>query len=182
MLRKKQSGLGSKSMWALAIGASVGLAAGLVIAARSGLFSRGGGGKLDRALTLMEEQIVQLLSFDSVLGQRAVEVAALAPGIVELTGTVDSEEEAHRAVELAQRAHGVRTVLNRIEVGVNETRLARNSRRFGASVGDRPPQFGGMSAGIGRRRQGMETEPPQHDDHADMLTKAADKDAVIDLD
>jgi hypothetical protein len=179
MLRQKKSRL-TTSMWALAIGATVGLAAGLIVAARSGLFRRGGSGKLDRTLSLLEEQIVDLLSFDSVLGQRSVEVAALAPGIVELTGSVDSEEEAHRAVELAQRAHGVRTVLNRIDVGPNETRLAGNRRRFGASGGNRPPQFGGLGVGTGRRRQGIETEPPQRDDRVDILTHAVEKDAAID--
>lgn len=180
MLRKKQSKLGSTSMWALAIGASVGLAAGLVIAARSGLFSRMGGNRLNRVLSAMEEQIVQLLSFDSILGQRAVEVAALAPGIVELTGTVNSDEEAHRAVELAQRAHGVRTVLNRIDVAPLETRLAGNRRRFGGD-GARAPQFEGLGVGTGRRRQGLDTEPPQRDDRVDILTDTIEKDVIIEL-
>jgi hypothetical protein len=179
MLRQKQSRFGTKSMWALAIGASVGLAAGLVIAARAGLFRRGAG-KLDRTLTLMEDQIVELLSFDSVLAQRSVEVAALAMGIVELTGTVDSEEEARRAVELAQRARGVRTVLNRIDVGPSETRLATNKRRF-STVAERP-QFEGVNVGIGRRRQGIDTPPDKRDDHVELLTDAVEKDAVIDLD
>jgi hypothetical protein len=178
MWREKESRFefGSKGMWALAIGASIGLAAGIILATRSGLLRRARSGSFERALALVEDQIVELLSFDSVLGQRAVEVAALAPGIVELTGTVDSEEEAHRAVELAQRATGVRTVLNRIDVAPTESRLAGNRKRFETTTADGAQHWYGMGVGMGRRRQGP-TDPARRDDSQAMVSNDLDVDS-----
>jgi hypothetical protein len=54
------------------------------------------------------------LTHDETLGVRRLQVDALAPGIVELAGSVGSRAEALRAARLARRVAGVRTVLNRL--------------------------------------------------------------------
>ncbi len=84
-----------------------------------------------------------------------IDVVPLADGIVELRGTVDTVDEARRAVELAQRPPAVRTVLNRLRVENEEERLARTRRRFAAGAADlHETHWYGMRSGMGRRRRG----------------------------
>jgi osmotically-inducible protein OsmY len=53
---------------------------------------------------------------DPILRRYDLQVRAIAPGILDLSGMIDSDEEAERALQLVRRAPGVRTVLNRIDV------------------------------------------------------------------
>ncbi|MBI4512799.1 MAG: BON domain-containing protein, partial [Gemmatimonadetes bacterium] len=58
--------------------------------------------------------VLAALGSDGALADRAIRVVALAPGIVELAGTVASRAEAVRAAQLAREVPGVRTILNRL--------------------------------------------------------------------
>src|SRR5690606_18086143 len=78
----------------------------------------------------LEEATVQALREDERAGNRAIDVAALGDGIIELTGTVATDDEARRAVEVAQAVDGVHTVVNRLTVGEVEQRLVQTRRRF----------------------------------------------------
>jgi hypothetical protein len=51
-----------------------------------------------------------------ILSRRAIDIGAIAPGVIELTGWVRSEDEAARASSVAGRAPGVETVVNRVTV------------------------------------------------------------------
>lgn len=82
----------------------------------------------------------------------AIHVVGLAPGIVELRGFVLREDQAHRAVELAQQPDEVHTVLNRLGVAEEESQLAATRRRFAAGAADlHETHWYGMGAGMGRR-------------------------------
>lgn len=82
----------------------------------------------------------------------SIHVVGLAPGIVELRGFVLREDQAHRAVELAQQPDHVHTVLNRLGVVEQESQLAETRRRFAAGAADlHETHWYGMGAGMGRR-------------------------------
>lgn len=53
---------------------------------------------------------------DPKLRRYALDVRCIGPGILDVSGTVDSEEIATRALETVRRGPGVRTVLDRIHV------------------------------------------------------------------
>lgn len=53
---------------------------------------------------------------DPGLRQFDLEVRSIAPGILDVSGTVDSAERATHALETVRRGPGVRTVLDRIHV------------------------------------------------------------------
>ena len=53
---------------------------------------------------------------DPELRRYDLQVRAIAPGILDVSGIVDSQAQADRALETIRRARGTRTVLNRIEV------------------------------------------------------------------
>src|SRR5919202_827322 len=54
---------------------------------------------------------------DPVLSERAIDIGAIGDGIIELSGWVDSEEEAELATTVARGTPGVDTVVNRLTVG-----------------------------------------------------------------
>ncbi len=64
----------------------------------------------------LEERVLRALRSDRVVRERAVEIAVVGEGVVELTGTVHGIEEISRAASVARRVPGVSMVLNRIEV------------------------------------------------------------------
>lgn len=153
----------------------IGTAAGLIMGAAIG--RRYGGVRelrLIRELARTEERIVDRFMADPILSERALDVAALTPRIIELSGTVLDEDEADRAVALAQETSGATTVVNRLDVAVLDEHVQRTRRRNaaegldGAGAG-RPTQLG---VGTGRRRQGRETDPNRPDDKVKLVTKA----------
>ncbi|MBI4410134.1 MAG: BON domain-containing protein [Gemmatimonadetes bacterium] len=157
--------------WPLAIGAGFGIAAGLLLAARRAplrLLAKLG---LDRELGRTEGEAVDRLARDDVLGRRGIEVAALAPGIVELSGRVRDDDEAHRAIQIVQRVPGVRTVLNRLELEVEATHLEQTRLRFAeGDAGLHETHWYGLGVGTGRRRQG-DTDPDRPDDRVSILSR-----------
>lgn len=155
----------------LALGATAGLAAGLFLLRRA---VRGRtDGELEAGMIDLEERIVDRLAADDVIRDRAVDVAALTDGIVELTGNVRDDEEADRAVRLAQTTPGVRTVLNRLDVEILEEHLSDTRERLQA--GDpalTETGWTGVRVGTGLRRQGRETEPDRASDKVGMIERS----------
>lgn len=136
---------------------------------------------LDPALERLETRTVDALCADPVAGRCAIDVAALGPGVIELTGTVPDEEASDRAGAVAQRVSGVSTVVNRLTVEVLERHFEDTRRRHDA--GDPSLQaagWEGMRAGMGARRQGPQTDPDRSDDSQHQRTEAirADEPAV----
>jgi hypothetical protein len=93
-------------------------------------------------IELLETRVLEEFHDDVILSRRAIDIGAIAPGVIELTGWVRSEDEAARASSVAGRAPGVETVVNRITVRNEkladvETPSPREaSRRPDADAGD----------------------------------------------
>ena len=68
----------------------------------------------------LEDRVLEAFRNDPILCERAVDIGSLGPGIIELSGWVESEDESQHAVTLAR--------------GVPEVEIARSSsrRRLGA--------------------------------------------------
>ncbi len=164
--RKKESGA---AIWLVAAGVLAGFATATVLALRAR--RRRADGLPSGELGELEKAVIKALRSDSTLRSRPIDVAAVAPGIVELSGSVETEEEAHHAVDVVQGVAVVRTVLNRLNLGEVERKLRRHR-----AVGGRPEGAGsrwyGMGVGMGRRRQSPSTDPDRRDDHADMVDDA----------
>jgi hypothetical protein len=130
--------------------------------------------ELDR----LESDVVDEFLRDEVLSERALDIGAISSGIIELSGSVFTEEEAQRAVSVARRVPGVLTVVNRIEAGTGgSSRLGRrlDIEDVGATFTHQEGRVGGM----GRRRQSAETEPERPDDsqrRREGALAAADRD------
>lgn len=164
--------------WSAAAGATLGLAAGYLL----GLRGQDGRGAVDRAelARRTEDDVISALSADPALAERPVRVALLSEGIVELTGTVRTEDEARVAVDRAQDVPGVTTVLNRLDVGPLESHLEETRRRYDA--GDpalRETHWYGMGVGTGPRRQGHETDPDRPDDKVPIQTRELGTDRAL---
>ena len=69
----------------------------------------------------LEERVLDALHDDEVLSERAIEIAVVGDGVVELTGTVRAIEEVSRASAMVRNVAGVSMVLNRIDVGAGGT-------------------------------------------------------------
>lgn len=110
---------------------------------------------------LMELEDVVLDAFlsDGTLSERGIDVGAISPGIIELSGSVWTDSEADRAVRLASSLPGVRSVINRMDI---EAPRGLNAWERGESRSD--ARWSGHGVGMGRRRQGNETDPDRPDD------------------
>lgn len=116
-------------------------------------------------LTALEDAVLDAFLADGVLGERGIDVGAISRGIVELSGTVETEEESAHAVRVANRVPGVQTVVNRLEVGSQARHLDDVRRRFEAAEEDDDfGEWSGRNIGMGRRRQGTQTDPARPDD------------------
>ena len=168
MIRDRGSGYG-RTTWALLIGAASGLAAGIALS-RWGALGERIAARRDMART--ETQLREALAADSALARRELDVGVVADGIVELIGTVRDEEEAERAVAVAQRIPGVRTVLNRLDHEMLEEHLAGTRQR----LRDGDPSllethWYGMRVGTGQRRQSRWTDPDRPSERVPMLER-----------
>ena len=124
------------------------------------------------SLEMLETDVVEALRRDPVTGRCAIDVAAIAPGIVELTGTVPTHEASQRAARLLHAVGGVLTVINRLDVGaVGGPAPASAAAR---SAGPAGGHWTGIGTGMGRRRQSPETDPAQRDDSAKLRERAID--------
>ncbi|HUH13952.1 MAG TPA: BON domain-containing protein [Longimicrobiales bacterium] len=119
-----------------------------------------------------EERVRQRIHGDGLAHDGTLRISALTPGIVELSGTLREENDAHRAVGLAQEVEGVHTVVNRIEVSEEGSRLARNRDRYEAGEPElTESHWYGQRVGTGRRRQGLGTDPDRPDDKVERMTR-----------
>lgn len=115
----------------------------------------------------LEKRIVQALLVDPNTCSQAIDVATVGSGIVELSGMVETEQDARHVLARVDAVPGVHSVVNRLEIRALEKKLARNRQR----QTDGARWYGG-SVGIGRRRQSFMTDPPRRDDHVDLLARA----------
>jgi hypothetical protein len=136
-------------------------------------------------LDSLEDAVLSGFLDDQILGDRGIDIGAVSPGIIELSGSVYTEDEAHRAVSLASRIPGVRTVVNRLEVeDLGERPLGRrrlDEEELEATFMHQEGRVGGM----GRRRQSPLTDPDRPDDsqyRKERALAAADRDQWEDED
>lgn len=118
----------------------------------------------------LEERVLEAFRNDPILSERAVDIGAVESGIIELTGTVNSEDEAHQAVVVARGVPGVDTVVNRLTIRTEEELFDDAAHRYE----DGDPSFTeshweGQQVGTGRRRQGNSTEVDRHADPRTVL-------------
>ncbi len=126
------------------------------------------------ALTQLEDAVLDAFLADGVLSERGIDVGAISQGIVELSGSVWTEEEADLAVSMARSVAGVDTVVNRLDV--EESPSMRGAVDGGGA-------WEGRKVGMGRRRQGVETDPARNDDSQHSLERAmarADRKQYVD--
>jgi hypothetical protein len=156
---------------AAGIGLAVGGAAFLLWKMRHQLMYR----PAEYAGSELEDAVVDALRADAHASNSAIDVSAVAPGVIELSGTATDWMAARRAVEVTQGVGGVSTVVNRLDIEALENQMARTRQRFAA--GDpalTETHWYGVGVGTGRRRQSPDTEPAQRDDSVKMKTKAID--------
>lgn len=161
----------------VAAGAIVGVTVGVALSRRGWSARRRAVGAAGMRI---EERVREALVSDEQLSRREIEVGALADGIVELSGWVRDETESERAVAVAQRVPGVRTVLNRLDVEILEDHLAATRRRHTEGEGSlQERHWYGVGVGMGRRRQGRETDPDRPDDRAYRVSRALGADRAV---
>lgn len=118
----------------------------------------------------LEERVLEAFRNDPILSERAVDIGALEDGIIELTGSVNSDEESRQAMVIARGVPGVETVVNRLVIGAEEQLFDDAAHRYE----DGDPAFTerhweGQQVGTGRRRQGNSTEVDRHADPRNVL-------------
>jgi hypothetical protein len=121
----------------------------------------------------LEERVLEAFRNDPILSERAVDIGSVEDGIIELTGIVNSDDEAHQAVVVARGVPGVDTVVNRLVIRTDEELFDTAAHHY--EDGDPPfteRHWDGQAVGTGRRRQGNSTEI---DRHADPRTKLEDR-------
>ncbi|MGH7604052.1 MAG: BON domain-containing protein [Gemmatimonadaceae bacterium] len=118
----------------------------------------------------LEERVLEAFRNDPILSERAVDIGAVEDGIIELTGSVNSEEEARQAIVVARGVPGVETVVNRLVIGADEELFDAAAHRYedgDAALTER--HWEGQQLGTGRRRQGNSTEVDRHADPRNVL-------------
>jgi hypothetical protein len=119
---------------------------------------------------MLEERVLEAFRNDPVLSERAVDIGAVGEAIIELTGWVHSEDEAHHAVTVTRGVPGVDTVVNRLEVREDEARLRENAEAYNSGTAETSPRWEGIGVGIGRPRYGNSSEgAPRHADPKPIL-------------
>ena len=131
MGRSNQNRIDAADLLAALAGATLGLAVGFVAASTVGRINtrrlrsaveRWRGRVRDprvwtrEAADMLEARVLDALRQDVVLARRAIRVAVLGMGLVELTGRVLHTSEIALAGDIAQQVDGVDTVLNHLIV------------------------------------------------------------------
>lgn len=126
------------------------------------------------ALTALEDSILDAFMGDDALRECGIDVGAISHGIVELSGSVWTREQAQRAVGVAQGVQGVQTVVNRMEIEEERGRLhPRDDSDEGMEMSG--AEWTGNQVGMGSRRQGRDTDPGRTDDSHHQLEDAIDQ-------
>jgi hypothetical protein len=113
----------------------------------------------------LEERVLEAFRNDPILSERAIDIGALDEGIVELTGWVNSADEADQAVVITRGVPGVDTVVNRLAIRTDEDLLDEMAADY--DEGDSSlaeSHWEGQNIGTGRRRQGNSSEVDRHAD------------------
>jgi hypothetical protein len=128
-------------------------------------------------LTTLEDAVLDSFLADDLLSERGIDVGAISRGIVELSGSVWTAAESERAVRVASGVEGVRTVVNRLTVEDETRGRARGGE--GESGENALLRGTARTGGMGRRRQGRETDPDRTDDsqhRSERALEGADRD------
>lgn len=118
---------------------------------------------------VLEERVLEAFRNDPVLSERAVDIGAVGSGVIELTGWVHGEDEAHHAVTVTRGVPGVDTVVNRLEVRDEDDRMRDRGEEYAAGDAETSPRWEGMQVGIGRPRQGTSQDGGRHADPKPLL-------------
>lgn len=137
----------------------------------------------------LEDRVLEAFVNDPVLAECPVDIGAIRPGTIELTGAVQTREEYEHATTLARGVPGVETVVNRLDVLEDET-VEGDAAAHYAAGDSRSTESGwdGDIVGTGRRRQGTSDDVDRHQDPKVPLAKratsedAAVRDAAGDID
>jgi hyperosmotically inducible protein len=119
---------------------------------------------------VLEDRVLEAFRNDPTLSERAIDIGAVEDAIIELTGSVNSEEEAHQAVVVARGVPGVNTVVNRLTIRTDEDLFDDAAHHY--EDGDPPfteRHWDGQQVGTGRRRQGNSEEIDRHADPKNIL-------------
>ena len=122
----------------------------------------------------LEERVLEAFRNDPILSERAIDIGALDEGIVELTGWVNSGDEAEQAVVITRGVPGVDTVVNRLAIRTDEDLFDDAAQDY--DEGDSSLTEGhweGQNIGTGRRRQGNSSEVDRHGDSKIELEEKA---------
>ena len=123
------------------------------------------GGEEDEFDETIESRVLEAFRNDPILSERAIDIGALGDETIELSGWVNTEDEADHAVTVARGTPGVATVVNRLTIGEEEEMLEENAERV--ANGDpalTEARWEGQRVGTGRRRQGNSQEGDRHAD------------------
>lgn len=163
-----------KRLLFVGVAAAAGLLAGLSMAVRRGRWP--GAWSFEE----LERRVRDALDAEGMTARFDIEVGALTDGIVELSGMVRDEADAERAVAIAQKVPGVRTVLNRLDIEILEEHLAETRvRHADRTAGERDRHWYGNIVGTGMRRQGRETDPDRPDDRVSIMTRELGVDRAV---
>lgn len=134
-------------------------------------------------LSALEDAVIDAFLGDEVLAERGVDVGCISHGIIELSGSVRSADEAERAVRLARAVEGVETVVNRMDVD-DDARRTRRGAEPTAWEGHMAGEWTGRSIGMGQRRQGEQTDPGADDSQhlREVALEQSDRDQYEDED
>jgi hypothetical protein len=119
--------------------------------------------------TLLEEEVLAAFEEDPLLSERAIDIASVGTGVIELSGWVRNEAESRRAEAVTRRVTGVDAVVNRLssEDDVDTQPPERDDEIRENEETDEPlpgGQWQGQRVGTGRRRQGNSAEADRHSD------------------
>ena len=124
--------------------------------------------------------VAESLRRDADLSRRAIDVGVITDGVVELDGSVQSRDEASRAVRIAQGTPGVYTVVNRLVVEEEESQRESTRRRWNDGAPElRERHHYGMGVGMGTRRQSPTTDPDRPSDRQRMIERELEVGNVV---
>lgn len=132
----------------------------------------------EEVLACMEDDVIDAFLRDPVLSERGIDVGCISRGVLELSGSVRTADEAERAVRLARAVEGVVTVVNRMEIERQEPRRTATDEGEGRMAGE----WTGRQVGMGQRRQSEETDPGADDSQhlREMALEQSDRDQFED--
>ncbi len=128
----------------------------------------------ERALdgdSALEERVLRAFRRDAILSERAIDIGAIGEGIIELSGWVETRDEAEHATAVTRTVPGIVTVVSRLFVGSDEQESSDLDEDDLDDDGAPLPggRWGGQGVGMGRRRQGNSGEMDRHADPKPVL-------------